>query len=104
MRTTRAIAAMSGGLSVLTIETGVEAMVRDACQLEGRGHPGSGLGHPWDLAQRQRLVIASCRSGRILAFPRYGYALLIRASGFVRRNFSIPPTDNKECRPTMSSG
>ena len=46
MRTTRAIAAMSGGLSVLIIETGVEAMVRDACQLEGRGRPGSGLGHP----------------------------------------------------------
>src|ERR1700683_301051 len=44
-RTTRAIAAMSKAL-FLTIETGVEAMVRDGCQPGGRGRPSLGLAIP----------------------------------------------------------
>ena len=61
------------GASFLTIETGVEGMVRDGCQSGGRGRASLGPGHPRDLAQKQQSVISNCGSGRILTFPLCGY-------------------------------
>src|ERR1700693_3139231 len=57
----------------LTIETGVEDMVRDGCQSGGQGCAALGPGDPRDLAQKQWSVISNCPSGRILAFPFCGY-------------------------------